>query len=143
MAQAFGAAPASRHLHTSGQTLDPALAPPPAPVPSAPNKQGKHLMWGDSARMTLSRGPLPSFRVTSCRFSMARAAEEARSYLTYATPGVVEGSASMMRGGVGGRMWHRGAHAVTWCDGDTACHSSGGVVDPGRGGEGHATTGPA
>lgn len=36
--------------------------------------------------MTLSRGPCPSLRVTSWRFSIANAADEARSYFTYATP---------------------------------------------------------
>ena len=45
-----------------------------------------HLVWGESARMTLSLGPWPSLRVTSCKFSIASAAEEARSYFTYATP---------------------------------------------------------
>lgn len=41
-----------------------------------------HLVCGESASSTLRRGPCPSFSVTSCRFSMARAAEEALSYLT-------------------------------------------------------------
>lgn len=45
-----------------------------------------NLVLGDSASMTFSLGPCPSFRVTSCRFSIARAAADALSYFTYATP---------------------------------------------------------
>ena len=46
---------------------------------------------GLSASITLRRGPAPLFSVTSCRFSTASAAAEARLYLTYATP-TVDGS---------------------------------------------------
>lgn len=49
-------------------------------LPTAP--PAPHLVCGESASSTLSLGPWPSFRVTSCRFSIASAAEEARSNLT-------------------------------------------------------------
>lgn len=58
-------------------------APTPAAAATAPSAPpAPHLVCGESASSTLSRGPCPSFSVTSCRFSIARAAEEARSYLT-------------------------------------------------------------
>lgn len=56
------------------------LATPPQPASNP--YLSSHLVCGESARSTLSRGPWPSFSVTSCRFSMARAAEDARSYFT-------------------------------------------------------------
>ena len=47
--------------------------------------QHEYLELGASARKTLSRGPLPSFRTASCMTSRARAADEALSNLIYAT----------------------------------------------------------
>ncbi len=54
----------------------------PRPCPRPPPLRPTHLVCGESASSTLSLGPWPSFRVTSCRFSIASAAEEARSNLT-------------------------------------------------------------
>jgi hypothetical protein len=45
-----------------------------------------YLVCGESASITFNFGPWPSLRVTSWRFSIAKAADDALSYLTYATP---------------------------------------------------------
>ena len=45
----------------------------------------QHLAFGASASSTFSIGPRPSLSTASCMLSIAAAADEALSYLTYAT----------------------------------------------------------
>lgn len=45
----------------------------------------QHLAFGTSASRTFSIGPRPSLSTASCMLSIAAAADEALSYLTYAT----------------------------------------------------------
>lgn len=74
------AAALSRGRRAGGLRGGAAASPRPSACP--PPLRPPHLVCGESASSTLSLGPWPLFRVTSCRFSIASAAEEARSNLT-------------------------------------------------------------